>query len=241
MTMEHPGEPVLPSSSPPLPLDAPTVPPLPDGSCTPKSCASRLSDDLRSLVTHAAGKPITFEQVISVLQDRAHAIVLIIFCIPFLIPVPTMGMSAPMGLLVMLVGVFIACGLRPWLPKRALRREIPFATLEHVVAASLKVLTRVEKILKPRLTFLAWPGFRNFVGIALVVAGFIMALPIPLPFANAIPALAIVLLAAGDLERDGLFIAAGYLVTIAASVALYIFSDVAWTALQAILRFLHIL
>jgi hypothetical protein len=47
--------------------------------------------------------------------------------------------------------------------------------------------------------------------VMLVAAGVLM-LPLPIPFTNTVPAWVILLVAAGLLERDGLVLAAGYVV-----------------------------
>ena len=44
----------------------------------------------------------------------------------------------------------------------------------------------------------------------------LLLLPLPVPFSNSIPAWAIMLMAAGLLERDGLFILGGYITALAA-------------------------
>jgi len=52
-------------------------------------------------------------------------------------------------------------------------------------------------------------------GIVLTVAGALLILPLSLiPFSNTIPAVAIMLLAMGMLQRDGYFVLGGYLFTV---------------------------
>jgi hypothetical protein len=46
----------------------------------------------------------------------------------------------------------------------------------------------------------------------------LLLLPLPVPFSNTIPAWAIMLMAGGLLERDGLFILAGYITALGAIV-----------------------
>jgi len=201
---------------------------------------SKLSEELLALLQHADHKPIAVQTVIGVLAERAHTILVILMTLPFLFPIPTLGLSAPAGLLVVLVGIFLLLGFRPWLPRFLLRREIAFHTLEAMVTKAVKLLVRIEWMFKPRLRALTWPGFRNVIGAAMLLSGLILALPIPIPFANAIPALAIILLGAGLLERDGAFVLAGYAVTIAACVYLYIFWEVAWAVIIKIFAWLNL-
>jgi hypothetical protein len=62
------------------------------------------------------------------------------------------------------------------------------------------------------------PYNRRLAGILILLCGLLMLLPLPLPFSNSLPALTILLLAAGALERDGVFFLTGcgvFLVTTA--------------------------
>jgi len=53
-------------------------------------------------------------------------------------------------------------------------------------------------------------------GLALVLAGVLLMFPLGLvPFSNTLPAVAILFLSLGMLERDGLLIVAGYLMNVA--------------------------
>ena len=63
-----------------------------------------------------------------------------------------------------------------------------------------------------------------------LIAALVLVLPLPIPFTNSFPAWAILLVAAGLLERDGLFILAGYLI-FALGVLYFIFLGEAATAL----------
>ena len=50
-----------------------------------------------------------------------------------------------------------------------------------------------------------------FNGLSILISGFVLALPLPIPFTNTLPAWSILLTAAGMMENDGLVIVAGYL------------------------------
>ena len=47
-------------------------------------------------------------------------------------------------------------------------------------------------------------------GLVIFFCGFVLSLPLPIPFTNTIPAIAILLLSMGMMEEDGLFILLGY-------------------------------
>lgn len=46
-------------------------------------------------------------------------------------------------------------------------------------------------------------------GAFIMVSGLLLLLPVPVPFTNTLPALTVILLAAGAMERDGVFFLAG--------------------------------
>ena len=181
--------------------------------------ARRLSTDLRDLLERAAGRALTLGELEQILQGRGFALFILLVSIPFLFPVAIPGLSIPFGIVVMLLGMRIATGQKPQLPGMILRREVKYATLEKMVTFALKLTARMEKLVKPRMDFMQrWPGMMNLIGIGIASGGLQLCLPLPplIPFSNFIPALSIVLLTAGLMERDGLVVLIGYVVNIAA-------------------------
>ena len=57
---------------------------------------------------------------------------------------------------------------------------------------------------------------RQLIGVGIIIAGLALMLPLPIPFSNNIPAWAIVFLAIGMMEKDGLFVLLGHLTAIVA-------------------------
>jgi hypothetical protein len=73
-----------------------------------------------------------------------------------------------------------------------------------------KILLRTETVIKPRLRFFArHPGFVKFNGAVISLLAILLGLPMP-PGFNFPPALAIIVLAIGSIERDGVLIIIGY-------------------------------
>jgi len=56
---------------------------------------------------------------------------------------------------------------------------------------------------------------RNLIGLGIASGGLLLLLPLPIPFTNMIPAWAVVLLAAGMMQRDGLLVLLGHCMTLA--------------------------
>lgn len=176
----------------------------------------RLSEDLQALLDQANGMSLSIGEIESILQARGFALLIMLLSAPFLIPsVP--GLSTPFGAAIVLMGIRLACGRKPWLPAFVLRRRLPFATLQKVIGVLIKLVKRMERIAKPRMHFLQrWPGMMNLIGVGIASGGLFLFLPIMVPVMNTLPTLSILFLTAGMIERDGLFVLMGYVFGVAA-------------------------
>jgi hypothetical protein len=179
----------------------------------------KLSDALRRLLREAEGRPMQIREMIEILKGRGLQMMIVLLCLPFLSPVTIPGISTPFGLAIALCGLRIAFGHKPWLPAMILNRSISYHALEKMVQAGCRIYGKLEKVLRPRLSFfLVGPGMTMLVGAAIAVSGVALSLPIPPPFilTNTIPGFAIVFLALGLMERDGVLILIGHVLTLIA-------------------------
>lgn len=177
-----------------------------DGKATPSSDTSE------------AG--VTFAELMEALGERSQAVLVLLLGFPFLVPTPP-GFSTPAGAAIAFLGVSILLARRPWLPGFVARRRLSLATLEKLVGVTLRLFARIEKLVKPRMGFMLAPGLHWLIGLSLVSAAFVLALPIPIPWNNGPPAIVILLLGLGLLERDGLLVLLGHVGNLALWVVLY--------------------
>lgn len=183
----------------------------------------KLSEELAELRMRAGERAITLREVIYVLGGRAYMLLVLLLALPFITPIPLPGLSTPFGLAIALIAFRLSLGQRPLLSKKLQRKELPAGFIGKVFTLAEKVLRFFEKFLRPRLTFLTdTPLLQQLHAVLMLVAALTLLLPIPIPFTNSFPAWAILLLAAGLLERDGIFILAGYVV-FAAGVIYFVF------------------
>ena len=199
------------SVTPPL-LEAALIPPE---AVPPR----RLSSDLRDLLQEAGGRSLTIGELEEIMQGRGFAFFILLLSLPFLFPIAIPGLSVPFGIVIMILGMRIAMGTKPSLPKMILRHQIKYVTLEKMINMGLKLCSRMEKVVRPRMHFLQrWPGMINLIGLGIASGGLQLCLPLPplIPFSNWIPAVSIVALTAGMMERDGLMVLAGYVINAAA-------------------------
>jgi hypothetical protein len=194
-------------------LDPPLHPPA------PPPPPRRLSTDLRDLLAEAAGRSLTIGELEEILQGRGFALFILLFSLPFCAPVAIPMLSIPFGVVIMFLGLRITFGRKPSLPKFILSKRIEFSVLERIIRVGLKLCKWMEKVAKPRMHFLQrWPGMINLIGLGIASGGAQLLLPLPplIPLSNTLPALSVVLLTAGLIERDGVFVLSGYVLNIAA-------------------------
>ncbi|MCC7375055.1 MAG: exopolysaccharide biosynthesis protein [Verrucomicrobiales bacterium] len=137
---------------------------------------------------------------------RGIFLVTILLCLPFITPIPLPGLSNVIGLALLVVAVRQFLGHPARLPRFLGARPWPAERMARVMKASLKFVGWLEKWVRPRRT--QWLATTWAVrGNALVfgVMALLLALPIPpiMPFSNAFPAYAIILLSAALMEEDG--------------------------------------
>lgn len=182
-----------------------TLSPTPDA--TTEAHKRSLGEEFERLLSDSNGKGVSLAEAMHALRERGMAVVMLIVSIPFLIPVPTtFGLSTPAGLGVMLLGLYVMIGREAKLPGWMGRRRLTHGTLERVVWFARKY----ERLVKPRLKFMIWPGIDRLLGLSIIFAGFTLGLPGP----NFIPAIAVVCLLIGLIERDGLFVLMGQVVNL---------------------------
>src|SRR4051812_10891716 len=176
----------------------------------------KLSEELGELRDRSTQRSVTLREVIYILQGRAYMLLVLLLSLPFVTPIPVPGLSTPFGLAIALIALRLSLGQRPWLPMKLQRRKLPAGFFQKLFSVAERVLRFLEKFLRPRLTYLTdTPLLAQLHALLMLIAALALLLPLPIPFTNSFPAWTILLLAAGLLERDGLFILGGYLIFIA--------------------------
>lgn len=181
----------------------------------------RVSEDLRRLLDLAGGRAMPMGEILQESRGRGLQTIAIILCLPFLSPVSIPFLSVPFGAAIAVCGLRIALRHQPWLPGFVKARSIPFPVLEKMLLFGIAAHVRLEKFLRVR-----WPVLvvghpaQMAAGLTISLAAVFLSLPIPPPFplTNTIPGFAIILISLGMLERDGLAIFIGYVLTAIAAV-----------------------
>jgi len=171
---------------------------------------SQLLDDLGKEST--ANQNVTLQKLLERLGTRSHVIAILFLTIPFVQPIPMLGLSTIFGAAIITISITYMLGKPPWIPLRFRDREVPRGVMDTICQKGASVFRWLERFVRPRGRFLhAHPWMQTFAALCIVVCAVLLALPIPFPATNTIPAVPIVLLALGLLEEDGYFVLGGYL------------------------------
>jgi hypothetical protein len=187
----------------------------------------KLSEEFALILREFEVETVTLREVLGLLHGRGYVLLTMLLALPFCTPVPLPGVSTPFGLIIVIVGVRLAFGAKPWLPARLLDTRLPPAIFVKVFAVTRKIILGFERLLRPRLLWVtSSPRREQLHAVPIVICAAMLLLPLPIPFSNVVPAWGIMLVAGGLLERDGWFIIAGHvasLITIAFFTAIAIF------------------
>jgi hypothetical protein len=204
----------------------------------PPDGAERLSAILTAIARSQHRERISIADLLHALEHRAIGALMFIFAVPNAIPVPP-GVSAILGAPLIFLSFQLMIGRRPWLPRIITDRSLARADFEKVVDLATPWLAKAERLMRPRLQFLAMPPAEYVVGAVCLLLSIILFLPIPL--GNMLPAFTICVLALGVLERDGVWIGIGIACAIAAVVIVWgVMLALLWGALFLLSNFLGI-
>lgn len=172
-----------------------------------------LSAILRQVADESAPGPVSINDLIEALRNRAIAALIFVFAVPNVIPLPP-GVSSILGAPLLFLTAQLMLGRKPWLPRFIMRRSMERAHFAAIVRRVGPWLSRAESLLRPRLVVLAKPPIEYAVGALCFALSIILFLPIPM--GNMPPAIAICMFALGLLERDGIWILGGLGMAVAA-------------------------
>lgn len=178
-----------------------------------KPLSATLSETARTM----AGEDVSVRELLARIGEQGMLVFSIFLIIPFLVPVSIPGVSTVFGLLITLIGFGVMANRVPWLPERLMNRRVSTAHLVRAFEHGSRLVARLERFLHPRLSILtSGAAINRFNGFVLVVAGVLLMAPFGLvPFSNTLPGLAILFLAVGMLQKDGVFVLLGYLFVVA--------------------------
>lgn len=163
---------------------------------------------------------VTLSDCAAILGDRAFGGFLLMLSLPNILPLPW-GFATALCIPMVLIATQMLLGRqRLWLPQILLRLGAEREVVARALDRSLPMLRRTERWLRPRLSFLSSSLSERLVGAVCLFLCVVLVLPIPL--LGWFPAFALVALALGLVERDGLMLLVGYALSVLTLVALLV-------------------
>ncbi len=178
-----------------------------------------LSENLKRSLGEHKGSDVSLKDILDNVEEQGFGLLLMILSLPSALPIPAAGYSTPFGLLFILLGLQMMAGRHePWLPKWAMSRSMSRSFAEKAIGGATRWLTRIERLVHPRLEWISSRFGSRFMSFVVVVMAILMAIPIPTT--NTFPAAVIFLIGVGLSEEDGLFCLGACALGVAA-IALY--------------------
>ncbi len=147
-----------------------------------------LAQAVTSLGQAATGREhLTLQEITHAVGTHGPCLAAVLLVLPFLQPIPMMGLSTPVGLAICISGIGLALNREVVLPKRISSARFPVTSILKMT----EYLARFESKLKPYLKSdagLDSLSIHRFLGVLIAIHGFLLALPLPVPFSNALPA-----------------------------------------------------
>ncbi|CAN5764621.1 exopolysaccharide biosynthesis protein [soil metagenome] len=172
---------------------------------------TRVLDDIESA---GDAQTISVGDIVTRMGGRSFAPLLLVPALLLVSPISAIPGTPTLSALIigLVAGQMLAGRETIWLPRFIKARALPRRRMERAVEFLRKPVGWVEPMMRPRLTWLAErPGSYLALAICLAVTLVMPAMEF-VPALASIAALAISLIAAGLLARDGALVLAGYLI-----------------------------
>ena len=188
-----------------------------------------LSHLLTSIINDIHGDTITLRKLLERCGREGMLLVCAIGCLPFLIPVSIPGVSTVFGAAIVLLSTALFLDRLPWLPQRILDKDLDANKLKPVLHKGVGMVGKLDRWLQPRWSGLTTSPMQRVNSAVLVFGGLLLMAPLGLiPFSNTVPAVGILLLTVGMMQRDGVFVLLGYLGHVLTVVYFGVLAYLAW-------------
>lgn len=170
------------------------------------------SQILEGVVNGVTTDRITIRQMMLAMKSSGFGIIMLLFSLPIIIPLPPPTPSIT-AIPLLLFAFQMALGLNAlWLPKWFEKISVKRTTLATIFEKSSPFIRRFERIAKRRLTFMSSCVGERMIGLLSLI--FATSILIPLPLTNLLPGIGIMIMSFGLIGKDGLIVLFGIFVGI---------------------------
>lgn len=177
-----------------------------------------LGEKIELIIAKLPPEQVTLVEIMDIVGADSLMLLTIFLSLVFLVPVSIPGVSTVFGTGILLIGITRLFSRKLWLPKKISNRRLSSEKLRAGFNRALVWFHRLEKISRPhRLRGLTTNGFMTVLNnLSFILAALLLMAPFGfIPFSNTLPALALIFLAVGLMQKDGGSILLGYLSNVA--------------------------
>jgi len=199
-----------------------------------------LGGKLRVVIGNLPSSGVTLAELRDLVGQDCLLLLTAFLTIVFMVPVSIPGVSTVFGAAILLIGISRLLGRNLWLPKGIAHRVLPADKLRMRLNQGSIWLHRLERLSRPnRLNWLASTGLADTLNNgALIMGAVLLMAPFGLiPFSNTLPALALLFLAIGLLQRDGLCLLFGHFANLATIIYFIVLMIGGSAAIRELLRY----
>jgi hypothetical protein len=173
-----------------------------------------LGEKLEAVIKNIPSTEVTLIEILESIGNESLMFLTIFLSLVFLVPVSIPGVSTVFGSAILLIGISRLFNRKLWLPKQIANRTIAAEKLIVVVNRALVWFRRLERFSRPyRFQVITHEGnFGLFNKLSYILAAVLLMVPFGfIPFSNTLPAIALIFLAVGAMQKDGGCIFIGHL------------------------------
>ncbi|MEI7947877.1 MAG: exopolysaccharide biosynthesis protein [bacterium] len=173
-----------------------------------------LGQKLKVFIENLPPNQVTLMEIRDLIGQDGLLILTAFLTLVFMVPVSIPGVSTVFGFAILLVGISRLFDRNLWLPQRLASRKLSSEGIRSALMKGSKWLDRLDRVSRPhRMKWLVDGWMITTVNNgALILGAVLLMAPFGLiPFSNTLPGLALLFLAIGLLQRDGLCMLLGHL------------------------------
>ena len=171
---------------------------------------------LERILKYPDGAKITVRDLLGGLESRAFGLPLAVLSAGEVVPIPVPGFTFVISVPLAAIGAqMIVDRERLWLPNSLLNRRLSARQVKRIARAMLPAVRSIDRISGPRASIMTGSAGRRLAGLCVLLLSLLIALPVP--GTNSPLALTVFVMALGLMRGDGLLIAAGMVLTVAAT------------------------
>ena len=204
--------------------------------------AESIGEKIELIIQRLPPEEVTLNDIMDIVGVDSLMLLSIFLALIFLVPISIPGVSTVFGLGILFIGITRLFARKLWLPDTAAKRNLSSERLRDGFTRSLVWFHRLEKISHPRrMPALTSAGLVTVVNnLFFILAAVLLMAPFGfIPFSNTLPALALIFLAVGMMQRDGGSILFGYLFIAATIIYFGFLIALGGLSIQELFRFLN--